>query len=140
MSARDVDVRERAETPPAEESLGELFGRLSTDLSTLFRKEVELAKVEVKAEVTKAGKGAGMLGAGALAGYLALVMASFAAAWGLAVVMPRGFAFLAVACLYGLAALVMLATGRKKVSEVHAPQQTIETVEEDVQWARARIS
>ena len=54
---------ERSAVPPTSEaSLGELLSRMSQDMSTLFRKEVELAKFEVKEEAVKAGKGAGLLG------------------------------------------------------------------------------
>ncbi|WP_134768055.1 phage holin family protein, partial [Nocardioides sp. 1609] len=46
-------------------SLGEIVGEVTTDLSTLMKQELELAKVELKQEAAKAGKGAGMLaGAG----------------------------------------------------------------------------
>ena len=55
--------------PPAvDASLGELFSDLTTDLSGLMHDELELAKVELKAEIGKAGRAGGMFGAAALAG------------------------------------------------------------------------
>src|SRR5215213_2721445 len=54
-------------------SVGELMGEVAKDLSTLMRQELELAKVEVKAEATKAGKGAGLMGAAGFAGYMVLL-------------------------------------------------------------------
>jgi Putative Actinobacterial Holin-X, holin superfamily III len=49
-------------------SVGQLMGEVARDLSTLMRQELELAKVEVKAEAKKAGTGAGLFGAGGLGG------------------------------------------------------------------------
>ena len=66
----------RDHTPPPDvegQSVGDLLGRVTTDLSTLMRKEVELAKVEIKEEATKAGKASGMLAGAGAVGYLVLV-------------------------------------------------------------------
>ncbi len=121
---------------PEDLSLGELVGRMSSDLSTLFRQEIALAKVEMKEEATKAAKGAGMFGGTALAGYMALLLLSFAAAWGLAEVMPTGVAFLIVGLVYAIAAAVLFMAGRKEIKSVHGPEKTVQTLKEDAQWAR----
>src|SRR3954451_2951750 len=57
-------------------SVGELIGEVTKDLSALMRQELELAKVEVKAEAKKAGQGAGMFGAAGFAGYMVLMFLS----------------------------------------------------------------
>ncbi|MDQ3354175.1 MAG: phage holin family protein, partial [Actinomycetota bacterium] len=63
---------------------------------------------------------------------------SFAAAWGLAAVLPTGFAFLIVGVIYAAVAAVLLVKAKVKSSEISmVPQQTVETLKEDVQWARA---
>ena len=80
-------------------SVGQLIGEVTKDLSTLMRQELELAKVEVKAEAKKAGQGAGMFGAAGFAGYMVLMFLSFALWWALANVMDIGLAALIVACL-----------------------------------------
>ena len=64
-------------------SLGELVATASADISALFRKEVELAKIEIKSEVKNAGKGAGAFGAAGFTGLLAIIFLSIAAAYGL---------------------------------------------------------
>lgn len=120
-------------------SLGDLIGRMNSDLGTLLRKEIQLAKVEMAAEAKKAGKGAGMLGGAGFAGYMALVMLSFAAAWGLSVLIPVGWAFLAVGFLYLLVTGALFLRGRMELKRVHGPQQTTETLKEDVEWARAQM-
>jgi uncharacterized membrane protein YqjE len=120
-------------------SLGQLVGRLTSDMSRLFRDELQLAKVEIKEEVGKSSKAAGMLGGTGVAALLALLMLSFAAAWGLAEVIATGFAFLVVGGFYAIVAGALFLVGRRKLAEVHpVPEQTVETVKEDVAWARAQ--
>jgi F0F1-type ATP synthase assembly protein I len=124
-----------------EKSLGQLFSELTSDLSTLMRKEVELAKVETKEEVSRAGKAGGMLGGGAFAGYFALLFLSFALAWLLDEWMHTALAFLIVGLLYAVVAAVLVVRGRARLQSVNpVPQQTVETLKEDVQWAKAQRS
>jgi len=134
----DVDLSRQPKEPDA--SLGDLFSQMTTDLSTLFRKEVELAKVETKTEVAQAGKAGGMLGGAALTGYLALLFASFALAWFLDIWLHPALAFLIVAVLYGIAAAVLASKGRQKIKQVRPVPQTVETLKEDVEWAKAQRS
>jgi hypothetical protein len=81
-----------------------------------------------------------MLGGAALAAYLSVLLLSFAVAWGLAAVVPAGFAFLIVGLAYGVVAAVLFQEGKSRVRRVRAvPEQTVETVKEDVQWAKAQL-
>jgi hypothetical protein len=112
-------------------SLAELVGQVTQDLSTLMRQELDLAKAEVKQEVTKTGKAAGMLGAAGFAGYMVLLFASIAAWWGLANVMNVGWAALIVTGIWAVIGAVTFALGRRQLREVHPkPEQTAETVKE----------
>lgn len=121
-------------------SLGELFGNLTSDLSALVRSEMELARVELKEEATKAGKAAGLLGGGALAAYLAVTLLAFAAAWGLAEVVDAGWAFLIVGLVVGAIAAAIALKGRERLNAVEpVPGQTVETLKEDARWARAQL-
>jgi uncharacterized membrane protein YqjE len=139
MSRREGDLSVEPLQP--DKSLSELFSTMTSDLSTLMRKEVELAKVETREEVSRASKAGGMLGAGAVAAYVALVFGSFALAWLLDQWMPRALAFVLVAVLYAVVAAVLISGGRKRLREVKpVPQQTVETLKEDVQWAKAQQS
>jgi uncharacterized membrane protein YqjE len=144
MSDLGVDLTLSSdETEPLEPdaSLGELFSRLTKDFSQLVSTQVELAKVELKEEVAHAGKGAGMLAGGAFAGYLAVLLLSFAAAWGLAAVMPTGWAFLLVGVVWAVVAAVLAKTGREQFRAVHpVPPQTKQSLKEDVEWARQQKS
>lgn len=122
----------------AEHSLGELFGRMTTDVGNLISTQVELAKVEIKEEVTRAGKGAGMVGGGGLAAVLALLLLSFAVAFWIADAIDNtGTAFLIVGLVYAAVAAVLVLMGKQKItSATPIAEQTIEEIKEDVEWAR----
>jgi hypothetical protein len=121
-------------------SLGELFSSLTSDLSQLMRSEMELARVEIREEASKAGKAAGMLAGAAVAALIALILLTSAAAWGLAEIVDAGWAFLIVGVVIGAVAAVLARSGRNKLAEVSpVPDQTVDTLKEDARWARAQV-
>lgn len=120
-----------------EPSLGELVGQATKELSTLVRKEVELAKAELSVEVGKAGKGAGMFGGAGVTAMYGLTFVSLAAMFGLGAVMPLGWAALIVGVLYFALAGILAMTGKKAMKDFSPkPERTIKTLKEDAQWAR----
>ena len=140
MSSQYFEPPAATDRPDVENvSVGELVREVAGDLSNLMRKELELAKAEVKEEAGKGAKGAGMLGGAGLAGYFVALFLSLALMWALASVIPTGWAALVVAVLWAIVGAVLFVTGRKKLREVNPkPEQTLETLKEDVQWARTR--
>jgi len=114
--AEPVPARTIAEPNP-EQPLNELLRALTSDISTLFRQELALAKVEIKQDARQAGRIGGMFGAGAIAGHLALLFLSFALAWLLDQAMPRALAFLIVGVVYGIAATVLFLRGRDEARQ-----------------------
>ena len=124
-------------TAPHEPSLGELVSTATRDLSTLIRTEVQLAKVEIKREVTAAGKGAGLFGGAGFAGLFALIFLSIAAAYGISWLgIGLGWGFFIVGMLYLVAAAVLALSGKKSIDKVGPPEKTIETVKDDIAWAK----
>ena len=112
-------------------SVGDLIGEVSNDLSTLMRQELALAKAEVKAEATKTGKAAGMLGGAGLAGYMVALFASIALWWALANGMDEGWAALIVAALWAVVGAVLYSMGRSRLKSVHPkPERTVQTLKE----------
>ena len=112
-------------------SVGQLLSDVSRDFSTLMRQEVELAKAEVKAEVSKASKGAGLLGGAGFAGYMVLLFLSFALWWALENVMDAGLAALIVAAVWIVIGAVLFRAGRGQLRTVNPkPERTVETVRE----------
>jgi len=136
LGARDGNGLTEPKSP--EMSLGELFSQLSSDLSTLFRKEVQLAKIEAKEEVNKVTKASASFGVAAVGGLLALIMLSFALAWWIDQALNTAVSFLIVGVLWAIVAAVMLSAGRKKLKDVQVLPQTKETIKEDVEWAKTQ--
>ena len=118
-------------------SIGQIVGDITADTSRLIRQEMDLAKAEMKQEVAKLGKGAGMFGAAGLAGWFALFFVSFAVVYLLDNWMPVELAALIVAVVWGIAAAVLALKGRKVIKAADpALPTTQQTLKEDAQWAK----
>ncbi|MFJ8361945.1 phage holin family protein [Streptomyces sp. NPDC093984] len=117
--------------------MGELLSEVTSDVQTLLRQEVHLAKAEMRQEATKAGKAAGMYGGAGFAGAMVALFLSLAAVFGLANVIHPAWAALVVTGIWAAVAAVLYALGRSRMRTVSPkPQHTVETLKEDVQWAR----
>jgi uncharacterized membrane protein YqjE len=128
----DHDLRDR--------STGELVKQLAGQTSTLVRQEMDLAKAELAQKGQQLGKGAGLiggaaviglLGAGALTAFLIMLLDGALANW---------LAALIVAVVFLAIAGILALQGKKKVQAAAppVPEQTVETVKEDVEWAKTR--
>jgi uncharacterized membrane protein YqjE len=124
----------------SDESLGDLLSEMTTELGTLFRKEIELAKTEATEQATTIGKAGAMFGGAALAAWLALVLLSLALAWLLDDVLNRALAFAIVGAVWAIAAFILQRSGRVKLSARRGLPQTKQTIKEDLQWAKAQKS
>jgi hypothetical protein len=138
MASGDPDLRE--------ESIVGLVTRLTSDMTLLVRQELELLRSEMTEKIERAaaqaGQGAGMLSAAAVCGFFALAALSTTVILLLAEVMPAWVAALIVTIVYGLVAAVMAIAGKRKLDDVEppVPSETIQTVKEDVEWAKTRTS
>jgi hypothetical protein len=129
----------RAPEATDDKPVGELLGDMTSGITTLLRKEVEMAVAELKDEALQAAKAGGMLSGGALSGYLSLLFGSFGLAWLLDRKLPRPLAFFVVAGLHGGAAAALLVRGRQEMQQVDpVPEQTVQTARETVEWAKAQ--
>jgi hypothetical protein len=129
--------------PPVSDaqSVGELFSELTSELQVLLQKEVELAKIEVKDQAAKAAKAGAMFVATAVTVFLTLILGSFAAAWGLAEIVPTGVAFLVVTLVWAIVGGVCFSLGRKRLRQFHpVPEQTVSTLKKDVEVAKRSVS
>jgi hypothetical protein len=100
---------------PSLRSVGEILGDITTDLTTLLRQEVELAKAEVRQTADHAKVGGAMFGGAAVAGHLALIFLSLALWWALGELIGRGWSALVVGLLWAVAAAVMASAGRTRL-------------------------
>jgi hypothetical protein len=134
MSEPGEDLQDR--------SVPELMRGLAQETGTLVRQELELARAEIAAGAKRAGIGIGEIGGAAILGLLALGALTAAAVAALALALPVWLAALIVAAVEGAAAAVLGLRGKQQVVAglPPKPEQTIETVKEDVEWAKTRIS
>jgi uncharacterized membrane protein len=103
----------------------------------ITRSEVRLAKVEIREEMTKAKQSMTVLGAGAVIGLYAGLFLLMALFFGLALVMPMWAASLTVGVVLGAIAAMLLTSGIRQFRRIHpTPQRTVETIKENVEWAR----
>ena len=137
MSPPDRNGGELRERPT-----GELLKELSDQTTTLVKQEIELAKAELSEKGKKAGAGAGMFGGAGLLGVFAFAAATTAAIAALDTAMELWLAALIVAAVYGAIAGVLALSGKKQVQEAApvAPEQAVESVKEDVEWAKTRAT
>ena len=142
MNVRGDAYDESLATEPkrAEMSLGELFGELTEELSTLFRQEVQLARTEATKEAGRMGRVAGMFGVAGVAALLGLSMLSMALAWLLDQAMNRALAFAIVGVLWAIVAAVLVARARRTAKDIEVLPVTKQTLKEDVEWAKAQRS
>jgi uncharacterized membrane protein YqjE len=134
------EVEDPTQPVDPDHSLGELLSRMTSDLSELVSTQIELAKVEIKEEVKKAGMGAGLLSGAAVAALMTLLLLSFAAAWGLSEIVPEGVAFLIVGLVWAVVAGVMAVVGRQRLAQTKGPEKTVQEVKEDAQWIRQQAN
>jgi uncharacterized membrane protein YqjE len=123
-----------------EQSISDLLKRLSQETSTLVRQELELAKAEATEKGKEAGLGAGLLTGGGLFAVFAFAALTTAIILALDKAMAGWLAALIVAAVYGAIAGVLALQGRNRIKEAGppVPEQTVDTVKEDVRWAKTR--
>ena len=133
-TSNNSDLRERP--------IGEIAGELTRDLSLLVRQELELAKAEMAAKGRVAGPGLGMLGGAGVAGLMAAGAITACSILLLSIVLPDWLAALLVGAVLAGAAYLLVTRGTAQVKKAGAPipEQTIETVKEDVEWAKTRAT
>jgi hypothetical protein len=119
---------------------GDLVKDATEQAQTLIRQEIELAKAELGEKGKRAGIGAGMFGGAGLFGLFAFAALTAAAIGALDLLVPFWAAALIVAALYGAIAGVLALTGKNQVQSATppVPEQTVETVKEDVAWTKQR--
>jgi len=137
-----VPSHEQVDNELRERPLGEVAKALTRDVSLLVRQEIDLAKAEMAEKGRTAAPGLGMFGgagivalcaAGALTAFFVLVFSVF---------LPEWAAALMVGAVLASAAYVLVRQGKERVADAGkpVPEQTIETVKEDVEWAKTRAT
>src|SRR3954467_15082811 len=124
---------------PREQGIGELVKDLADQTSTLVRQEIKLAQAEVTQKGKVAGRGAGMLAGAAVFGLLALGALTAALIALLDKAMDTWIAAVIVMVLWAIVAAVLAKVGQSALKRATPPApQTVETVKEDIQWAKTQ--
>lgn len=128
-------------TATSEPAVADLLKQLSEQTSALVRQELELARAELTVKGKRAGVGAGMFGAAGITGLYAAGALTAAIVLALSLAMKGWLAALIVAVVYGAVAGVLALLGKNKVQQAGppTPEQTVQTVREDVQVAKQRV-
>ena len=124
-------------------SIGELFGQLSQDMTLLVRQELQLARAEMSDKISRLTTNLISVGAGGFVAYLgglALVAALILAIRDLTNI-SLAVSALIVGAVLAIVGYVMLNRGLKEIKRVDlAPRRTVESLKDDVQWAKEQRS
>lgn len=124
-----------------ERSLGQLFGDLTRQMTTLVRQEIDLARTEMTTKAGAAGRDAAMVGVGGAllyAGFLGL-MATIVLGLIQAGLDPW-LAALIVAVVVAVIGGALVQRGRSGLANASlAPERTVESIREDADWAKERM-
>ena len=135
--ASRTEYTARAETGSDSRSIPELISGVVTNLQNIVRSEIQLAKTEMREEAVTAGKGAGMLLAGALIAFYALGLFLLAAVYALGSTMSDWLAALIVGLVVAAVAGALIMIGKSRLEDFNPkPEQTIDSVKEDIEWVK----
>jgi hypothetical protein len=127
-------------TPQMQRTVPELLGNIVDNIQHIIRSEFRLAKAELHEKASRASKPATTLGAGFLLGLYGFGFLLLAAVYALSMVMAAGLAALIVGGVLALVSVALVTSSAKKLKALNpAPERTIQTLEENVQWAKDQI-
>jgi hypothetical protein len=127
-------------TPQTQRSVPEVLQDIVSNLQEIIRSEFLLAKTELKEEAKQAAKPATTFGTGLVFGIYGMGFLLLAATYALALVMPVWLAALLVGAGLAIVALALMSSSGKKLKRINpTPDKTIQSLEENVQWAKHQI-
>jgi len=126
-----------------EPSIATLLGGVVADAQELVRKEIDLAKQEVRTEIDKAKDTAISMGIGgavaAIGGLLLVLMLVhlLSDVFGLSL----WISYLIVGAVFAIVGGILIQRGRSKASEINlVPQATVQEVKKDVEWIKQQTT
>ena len=120
---------------------GAIIQDMLRDLRDIVQGEIRLAKAEMGEKAQKAGKAGGFMGGAALCGLLAAACLTTMCVAALATAMPLWLAALLMGLFLTCGGAALYHGGRLKLRGVDGvPHQTVESIRENLQWARHRMT
>lgn len=118
--------------------IGELLNSLAGEISDLVREEITLARLEMSEKLNKMGRAAVILGAAAFVGLLAAGVLTATIVLGLSKALEPWLAALIVTAVYAIIAGILGLVGYRRMKQTGSPtpDEAIESVKEDVSWAK----
>jgi cytochrome c biogenesis protein CcdA len=137
MSYRDIQVEPgTANSRP----LGELIANVVGDLKTILHDEIRLVLMELKDKIGKSRKGAVYIAVALLLGFLSVECLITCCIAALAIVLPLWLSALIVAVLAAIVAGGVFVVGTQALQKVDPlPQQTLESLKDNLDWVRERL-
>ena len=122
-----------------ERSVPEVLHDIVSNIQEIGRSEFRLAKREIKEQVSKAAKPAATLAMGIVLAMYAFGFMLLTIVYVLATVVSAWLAALLVTAVVAVVALVLVTAGKDRLKRVKPPEKTIETLKENVEWAKNQI-
>lgn len=135
-------IENRTQAITDERSLGDLFTELANESSALIRQEVALAQVEITQKATKVGINIGYLVVGGSIAFIAVQAILAAVIIGLGILIGSYWiSALIVGIVIAIVAYFMVSSALESLKKMQlTPQQTVETLKEDVEWVKEQVS
>jgi hypothetical protein len=126
--------------PTSEPTLGDLFTSLTSDLTTLVRKEIDLARTETMEKVTGVTRNVVMIVAGGLVAYAGLIALIMAAIFLLNHSLSLWVSALIVGIVVVIIGVILLMAGKNSLSNMTVvPEKTVESMKENTEWAKEQV-
>ena len=120
-------------------SIGEVLSDIVDDVQQIVRAEVRLARAEIREQLGRARLAAMFLATAAVAALMAIGLVLLAGVFALATIWPSWAAALAVAAGTALLGGLLWMAGIRRIRALHVtPQKAIDSVKENIQWAKTR--
>lgn len=126
--------------PQPQRRVSDVLQDIVGNVQQIIRSEVVLAKVEIKEKAQRASKPAAVLATGTVLGLYGLGFLLLAAVHALSLVVAAWLAALIVGGVLAIGGGILVGKSRQALREIDPiPKKTVETVKENVQWAKDRI-
>jgi len=126
---------------PPQEGIAPLLGELLKDLQRMLRGEIALARAEVRDDVSQMGKGIASMAIAAIVGLTGFIFLMLAATYVLNLWVRMWIAAGIVAVVLLAIAGILAMNAKSKLSAANLkPEQTIESMKENQEWAKQQIN
>jgi len=134
------DVQRDVNRQDSEPTLGDLFTSLTSDLTTLVRKEIDLARTETMEKVTGVTRNVVMMVAGGLVAYAGLIALIMAAIFLLNQALSLWVSALIVGIVVIIIGAILLSIGKSSLNNMTVvPEKTVETMKDNTEWAKEQV-